>query len=34
MSELFEPLENATRDQLIPSIIGQEEIDAKRQIQY
>ena len=31
-SELFEPLENDIRDQLIPALAGQEVSDAKRQI--
>ena len=31
MSELFEPLENAIRDQLIPALVGQEVRDAERQ---
>jgi len=31
MSELFELLENAIRDQLIPALIGREESDAERQ---
>jgi len=31
-SELFEPLENAIRDQLIPGLIGREVSDAERQI--
>jgi len=30
-SKLFEPLENAIRDQLIPDIVGREVSDAKRQ---
>jgi len=29
-SELFEPLENAIRDQLIPALVGREVSDAKR----
>ena len=29
MSELFEPLENAIRDQLIPTLVEQEVSDAK-----
>jgi len=32
MSELFKPLENAIRDQLIPALIGQEVSEAERQI--
>jgi len=32
MSELFEPLENAIRDELIPTLVGQEVSDAERQI--
>ena len=32
VSELFEPLENAIRDQLIPALVGQEVSDAERQI--
>jgi len=32
MSELFEPLENAIRDQLIPALKGQEVSDAEKQI--
>jgi len=32
MSELFEPLENAIRDQLISALAGQEVNDAERQI--
>jgi len=32
MSELFEPLENATRYQLIPALEGQEVSDAERLI--
>ena len=32
VSELFEPLENAIRDQLIPAFVGQEASDAERQI--
>ena len=32
MSELFEPLENAIRDQLIPALVGQEVSEAERQI--
>ena len=32
MSELFEPLENATRCQLIPALEGQEVSDAERLI--
>jgi len=32
MSELFEPLKNAIRDQLIPTLIGQELRDTERQI--
>ena len=32
MSELFEPLENAIRDQLIPALVGREVSDAERQI--
>jgi len=31
-SELFEPLENATKDQLIPALVGREVCDAERQI--
>ena len=31
-SELFEPLENAIRDQLIPALVGREVSDAERQI--
>jgi len=31
-SELFEPLENAIRDQLIPALAGREVSDAERQI--
>ena len=31
-SELFEPLENAIRDQLIPALVGREVSDAQRQI--
>ena len=31
-SELFEPLQNAIRDQLIPALVGREVSDAKRQI--
>ena len=31
-SELFEPLENAIRDQLSPALVGQEAIGAERQI--
>ena len=31
-SELFEPLENAIGDQLIPALVGQEVSDAERQI--
>ena len=31
-SELFEPLENAIRDQLIPALVRREVSDAKRQI--
>ena len=31
-SELFEPLENAIRDQLIPALVGREVGDAERQI--
>ena len=32
MSELFEPLESAIRDQLIPALVGQEVNEAERQI--
>ena len=32
MSELFEPLENAIRNQLIPALIGREVSDAERQV--
>jgi len=32
MSELFKPLENTITDQLTPTLIGQEESDAERQI--
>ena len=32
MNELFEPLESAIRDQFIPALVGQEVIDAERQI--
>jgi len=32
MSGLFELLENAIRDQLIPALVGREVIDAERQI--
>ena len=31
-SELFEPLENAIRDQLIPALLGREVSDVERQI--
>jgi len=31
-SELFEPLENAIRDQLIPALVGREVSDAEKQI--
>jgi len=31
-SELFEPLENTIRDQLIPALVGQEVSYAERQI--
>jgi len=31
-SELFEPLENAIRDQLIPALVGRKVSDAERQI--
>ena len=31
-SELFEPLENIIRDQLIPALVGLEVSDAERQI--
>ena len=31
-SELFEPLENAIRDELIPALVGREVSDAERQI--
>ena len=31
-SELFEPLENAIKDQLIPALVGREVSDAERQI--
>ena len=31
-SELFEPLENAISDQLIPALVGREVSDAERQI--
>jgi len=31
-SELFEPLENAIRDQFIPALVGREVSDAERQI--
>jgi len=31
-SELFEPPENAIRDQLIPALVGREVSDAERQI--
>ena len=31
-SELFEPLENTIRDQLIPALVGREVSDAERQI--
>ena len=31
-SELFEPLENAIRDQLIPALVGREVSDTERQI--
>jgi len=31
-SELFEPLENAIREQLIPALVGREVSDAERQI--
>jgi len=31
-SELFEPLENATRDRLIPVLVGQGVNDAEKQI--
>jgi len=31
-SELFEPLGNAIRDQLIPALVGREVSDAERQI--
>ena len=31
-SELFEPLENTIRDQLIPALVGREVTDAERQI--
>jgi len=31
-SEFFEPLENATRDQLIPALVGREVNDAERQM--
>jgi len=31
-SELFEPLENAIRDQLIPALVEREVSDAERQI--
>jgi len=31
-SELFEPLENVIRDQLIPALVGREVNDAERQI--
>ena len=32
VSELFEPLENTIRDQLIPALVGREVSDAERQI--
>jgi len=32
VSELFEPLENAIRDQLIPVLVGRELSDAERQM--
>jgi len=32
MSELFEPLENAVRDKLIPAFAGREVSEAERQI--
>jgi len=32
MSELFEPLENAIRDQLIPAVVGREVSEAEKQI--
>jgi len=32
MSELFEPIENAIREQLIPALVGQEVSDAERHI--
>ena len=31
-SDLFEPLENTIRDQLIPALVGREVSDAERQI--
>jgi len=31
-SELFEPIENAIRNQLIPALVGREVSDAERQI--
>ena len=31
-SELFEPLENVIRDELIPALVGREVSDAERQI--
>ena len=32
MSQLFEPLENAIRDQLISAVVGREVSEAERQI--
>ena len=32
MSEIFEPLENAIRDPLIPALVGREVSEAERQI--
>jgi len=32
VSELFVPLENSIRDQLIPALVGREVSDAERQI--
>ena len=32
MREVFEPLENAIRDQLIPALVGREVSEAERQI--